>query len=54
MSDGELHTYCRENLSPQKTPKAWYRVDEFPLTPSGKIQKFVLVEEWRKGAYSAA
>ncbi|MYF03815.1 MAG: AMP-binding protein, partial [Holophagales bacterium] len=53
-SDGELHTYCRENLSPQKTPKVWYRVDEFPLTPSGKIQKFVLVEEWRKGAYSAA
>ena len=53
-SDGELHTYCRENLSPQKTPKAWYRVDEFPLTPSGKIQKFVLVEEWKKGAHSAA
>ena len=54
VSDAELHTYCRENLSPQKTPKAWYRVDEFPLTPSGKIQKFVLVEEWRKGAYNAA
>lgn len=53
-SDAELHTYCRENLAPQKTPKAWYRVDDFPLTPSGKIQKFVLVDEWRKGAYSAA
>ncbi len=53
-SDGELHTYCREHLAPQKTPKAWYRVDDFPLTPSGKIQKFVLVDEWRKGAYSAA
>ena len=26
VSDAELHTYCRENLSPQKTPKAWYRV----------------------------
>ena len=54
VSDAELHTYCRENLSPQKTPKAWYRVDEFPLTPSGKIQKFVLVDEWRKGVYGAA
>ncbi len=53
-SDGELHTYCREHLAPQKTPKAWYRVDDFPLTPSGKIRKFVLVDEWRKGAYSAA
>ncbi len=52
-SDAELHTFCRENLSPQKTPKAWYRVDEFPLTPSGKIRKFVLVEEWQKGTCSA-
>ena len=53
-ADAELHTYCREHLSPQKTPKVWYRVDDFPLTPSGKIQKFVLVDEWRKGLWEAA
>ncbi len=53
-SDGELHTLCREHLSPQKTPKAWFRVTDFPLTPSGKIQKFVLVDEWKKGAHGAA
>ena len=53
-SDAELHTYCREHLAPQKTPKTWYRVDDFPLTPSGKIQKFVLVDEWRKGLWEAA
>jgi len=53
-SDAELHTYCREHLSPQKTPKVWYRVDEFPLTPSGKIQKFVLLEQWQKGLWDAA
>ena len=53
-SDAELHTYCREHLSPQKTPKVWYRVDDFPLTPSGKIQKFVLLEQWRKGFWEAA
>ncbi len=53
-SDAELHTYCREHLSPQKTPKVWYRVDDFPLTPSGKIQKFVLLEQWRKGLWEAA
>ena len=47
-ADGELHTYCREHLSPQKTPKHWFRVPEFPLTPSGKIQKYVLVDEWVK------
>ena len=50
-SDAELHTYLRENLAPQKTPKAWYRVGEFPLTPSGKIQKFVLKEQWERGAF---
>jgi fatty-acyl-CoA synthase len=48
-TDGELHTYCRERLSPQKTPKLWFHVDAFPLTPSGKVQKFVLRERWEKG-----
>ncbi|MEM6705501.1 MAG: AMP-binding protein [Acidobacteriota bacterium] len=51
VSDAELHTYCREHLSPQKTPKHWFHVSEFPLTPSGKIQKYVLVEHWEKGLF---
>ncbi|MCC6437534.1 MAG: AMP-binding protein [Acidimicrobiales bacterium] len=38
----ELFAYCREHLAPFKTPRFWYLVEEFPLTPSGKIQKFVL------------
>ncbi|MEE2777765.1 MAG: AMP-binding protein [Acidobacteriota bacterium] len=50
-SDAELHTYCRENMAPQKTPKVWYRVTEFPLTPSGKIQKFVLLDQWKVGRF---
>lgn len=45
-SDTELREYCREHLSAQKTPKIWVRVAEFPLTGSGKIQKFVLREQW--------
>ncbi len=45
-SDAELQDYCREHLSPQKTPKVWRRIDAFPLTGSGKIQKFVLREQW--------
>ncbi len=40
-ADVELHSYCRDHLSPQKTPSVWVRVEEFPLTPSGKIKKFV-------------
>jgi hypothetical protein len=27
----------------------WYSVAEFPLTGSGKIQKFRLVERWSAG-----
>lgn len=47
-SDTELREYCRQHLSPQKTPRIWMRTDAFPLTGSGKIQKFVLREQWEK------
>ncbi len=46
VSDAELHDYCRDHLSPQKTPKLWRRVDAFPLTGSGTVQKFALREQW--------
>jgi fatty-acyl-CoA synthase len=38
----ELRSYCRAHLAPYKTPVHWHFVDSFPLTPSGKIQKFRL------------
>ncbi len=47
----ELHQYCRDHLAPHKTPKSWYHVEEFPLTGSGKVQKFAIVENWEKGLY---
>lgn len=47
-----LFAYLREHLSPQKTPRHWYEVDEYPLTGSGKIQKFALRDAWTKGAYA--
>jgi fatty-acyl-CoA synthase len=40
----ELRAYCRERLAPYKTPQHWVFVDAFPMTPSGKIQKFKLRE----------
>ncbi len=40
-----LHGHCRQRLSPQKTPAVWREVQAFPLTGSGKIRKFALVEE---------
>lgn len=39
-----LNTYCRSNLSSHKSPRYYFFVDAFPLTPTGKIQKFRLME----------
>jgi fatty-acyl-CoA synthase len=51
VEDEELHAYLREHLAPTKTPKLWYHVDEFPLTGSGKIQKFAIREKWEQGEF---
>ena len=37
---GELTAFCREHLARFKTPRQWFFVDSFPMTPSGKIRKF--------------
>ena len=41
-SASALRSHCRERLAPYKTPQHWVFLDEFPLTASGKIQKFKL------------
>jgi fatty-acyl-CoA synthase len=41
-----LFDYVRTHLAPFKTPRFWAIVDQFPLTGSGKIQKFRLREEF--------
>jgi len=40
-----LFAYCRERLASFKTPRRWRVIDAFPLTPSGKVQKYVLREQ---------
>jgi len=42
----ELRAWCRERLAPYKTPAHWVFTDAFPMTPSGKIQKFKLRESF--------
>jgi fatty-acyl-CoA synthase len=49
----ELVAFCREQLSPQKTPAVWVYLDEWPLTASGKIRKFLLQSQYREGRYEA-
>jgi fatty-acyl-CoA synthase len=41
-----LKAYCRTQIAAQKTPSHWIEVSEWPLTGSGKIQKFALREKW--------
>jgi fatty-acyl-CoA synthase len=50
----ELTSYCRTHLAAHKTPRHWVFVDAFPLTPSGKVQKFVLREQFTSGRAPAA
>ena len=47
----ELRTHLRSELSPQKTPTRWFSVDAFPLTGSGKVQKFAIRSAWEAGEY---
>jgi fatty-acyl-CoA synthase len=42
----ELRAYCREHLAPYKTPAHWVFLDAFPMTASGKIQKYKLRESF--------
>ena len=51
VDKGALFALMRENLAPHKTPKQWFSVEEFPMTGSGKIQKFRLREQWQAGEW---
>lgn len=50
IDKAELFEYVREHLAPHKAPRHWYVVEQFPLTGSGKIQKFKLREMSMTGA----
>jgi fatty-acyl-CoA synthase len=46
LDPAALVAHCRANLSAPKTPTHWIEVSEWPMTGSGKIQKFVLRDRW--------
>ena len=48
-----LKAFCRDRMSPQKTPTEWFSVSAFPLTGSGKIQKFALRDQFLAGDHQA-
>ena len=45
LTEEELRDYCRGQISHQKIPRYFQLVESYPLTASGKVQKFVLREQ---------
>jgi len=45
VSGDELGAYCRGKIATYKIPRYWKFVDGFPMTVTGKIQKFKMREE---------
>jgi fatty-acyl-CoA synthase len=56
-TDDELAAACRGQIATYKIPRYWKLVDSFPMTVSGKVQKFhmreVSIEELRLGEEAA-
>ena len=40
-----LREFCRGSLAHYKVPRYWMFVDEFPMTVTGKVQKYLMREE---------
>ena len=45
LTEQELREYCQGQISHQKIPRYFQFVESYPLTASGKVQKFVLREQ---------
>jgi acyl-CoA synthetase (AMP-forming)/AMP-acid ligase II len=48
----ELQDYCNTRIAKFKTPAVFFKVDSFPLTPSGKVRK-VELRQWAEEARMA-
>jgi fatty-acyl-CoA synthase len=44
LTEDDVKEYCRENIARHKVPKYVDFVEEYPMTASGKIQKYKLRE----------
>jgi len=45
LGEAELREYCKGQISHQKIPRYFQFVEAYPLTASGKVQKFVLRQQ---------
>jgi fatty-acyl-CoA synthase len=44
-SENELREFCREQISYYKIPHYWRFVDSYPMTITGKVQKYLMREQ---------
>ena len=54
LDPADLVRHVRRELAAPKTPAQWIVLDAFPLTGSGKVQKFVLRDRYIAGEYAGA
>jgi acyl-CoA synthetase (AMP-forming)/AMP-acid ligase II len=54
LSEQDIIGLCRGQLASFKIPRRVFFVDEFPMTGSGKIQKYLLREEAARRSVSAS
>src|SRR5690606_9621229 len=52
IDENQIIRYCKENLAKYKVPKKVYCINEFPLTPYGKIDKKQLRKQFMAHAGS--
>jgi fatty-acyl-CoA synthase len=45
VTEEELRDFCTGQISKQKIPRYFKFVDSYPMTASGKVQKFILREQ---------
>jgi fatty-acyl-CoA synthase len=43
-SEEEIRAFCRDQIAHYKVPRYVKFVDEFPMTVTGKVQKFLMRE----------
>jgi fatty-acyl-CoA synthase len=44
LTGDEIRTYCRGKIATYKIPRYYKFVDSFPMTVSGKVQKYKMRE----------
>jgi fatty-acyl-CoA synthase len=48
-AQADLNAFCRDRLASFKVPRLWQLLETFPMTASGKVQKFALRERFQAG-----